>query len=91
MREIWKFEVIGDDVFTRQMPRGATILSIAEQRGDVCMWAEVDPEAPKETRRFRLAGTGHPMPADEKRRFIGTVLSRNGSFVFHLFEIEEVE
>lgn len=91
MRSVWKFSVPENDIFTRWMPRGAIILSIAEQHGDACMWAEVDPKAPEETRSFRLAGTGHPMPSNEKRRFIGTVPLHGGSLVFHLFEIEEVE
>lgn len=89
MRSIWKFEVPIDDVFTTAIPRGATILSVDEQHGTVWMWAEVDPDASKEKRSFRLAGTGHSMPANEERRFIGTVFLHGGSLVFHLFEIEE--
>jgi hypothetical protein len=78
------------DEFKLELPVGAKILSIKEQRGVACVWAlvEIDPEIPNEVRRFRLAGTGHPILVDpDELKFVGSVLLRGGDLVFHLFEV----
>lgn len=81
---VWKF-VIADPETPVQMPRGARVLHVAEQRGDVCVWAEVDPSMPLEPRRFVVAGTGHPLPA-YRGPFLGTVLLAGGALVYHVWE-----
>lgn len=83
--EVWEYDVEPDE-FTVDMPRGGKVLSVAAQRDRVQMWALVDPGAAKETRRFRLAGTGHALSCPEELRFIGTFQMHGGSLVFHLFE-----
>lgn len=50
-----------------------------------CIWALVNPEAPKEIRKFRLFGTGHPFP-DEPLSHVGTFKMAHDKLVFHLFE-----
>ena len=86
MRTIYKYPV-PLDYGAVDMPRGAEILSVHTQRGLPQMWAIVDPEAPLESRRFHLFGTGHEMPpAAELGRFVGTFLFHDDSLVFHLFE-----
>ncbi|GAJ02446.1 unnamed protein product, partial [marine sediment metagenome] len=44
----------------------------------------------KETRYFRLSGTGHPLGEDYLRiiDYIGTFQMENGALMFHLFEIK---
>ncbi len=84
---IWKFTVPPVDTSRISMPDGARVLSVHVQQGDILLWAEVDPDAATSLRRFRLIGTGHVLPADERRRFIGTILIRGVSLVFHLFEL----
>jgi len=51
----------------------------------------VDSETKKETRYFRLSGTGHPLGEDYLRiiNYIETFQIENGALVFHLFEIEK--
>jgi hypothetical protein len=52
------------------------------------MWGKF-PEEYKdrlEPREFEVYGTGHPIPGDVKRKFIGTVHMYGGSLVFHIFE-----
>lgn len=88
MHSVWKYTAPTSDTFTIDTRRGAKILSVAVQGNALCVWAEVDPEAPAEARRFRLCGTGHPIPADEPRQFVGTVMTHSGALVFHLFELE---
>jgi len=89
MNTIWKFDVQATDTFTLEMPRGAKVLSVHNQGENVCMWAEVSPGEPKEPRTFRTCGTGHDIPADENRNFIGTFLLHGGALVFHLFELNQ--
>lgn len=68
------------------LPVGATILSIQEQHGQVCLWARVDPAAPQELRMFRVAGTGHVLgPCVGKH--VGTVMLDGGRLVLHIFEV----
>jgi len=85
---IWKFPVRYNDFADVEMPAGAKLLHVDEQYGTPCIWALVDPQQEKETRRFRLAGTGHPIdvPVD-KLHHVGSYLTTWGQLVFHLFEI----
>ncbi len=68
------------------MPAGAEILSIQMQRGIVCMWAMVNPEAQNSPRCIEMFGTGANIPQGTliKRRFLATV--QDGTFVWHYFE-----
>lgn len=84
MKTIWKFDLSG----TREleMPEGATILSVDVQFGRICIWALVEPTAPKEKRVFCIYGTGAAI-ADNLGKFIGTVQLAGGEFIVHVFEI----
>ena len=68
------------------MPKGAELLSVANQDGCLCLWANVDADKQFETRFVKIIGTGNPIPQDMgvDRRFIGTVLM--DPFVWHVFE-----
>jgi hypothetical protein len=88
MKKIYKYSVELTDIFTLDMPKGAQILSVQEQYGEPQIWAIVDPKADKETRRFRLIGTGHPIEENTSMMsFLGTFQLDNGEFVGHLFEL----
>jgi hypothetical protein len=78
----YQFEIV-DDVSV-EMPIGAKVLHVEDQRGAACLWALVDPEATKEVRCFRLAGTGHPIDPATIGEHVATWQS--GPFVWHLFE-----
>ena len=85
---IWKYLLDCVDEQQIQMPRGAQLLSVANQGGCVCLWAMVDPsQRQTESRRFMLAGTGVPIEKHltPAMRFIGTVVT--GPFVWHIFEL----
>lgn len=85
---VYKYEVPLTDNFELELPAGAKLLSFQSQSGTPVLWALVDSEALKEKRRFRLAGTGHPIEEDAERLvFIGTAQFHSGSLVFHLFEV----
>lgn len=82
------------DLFV-DLPKGAQVLSVQEQRGKgICMWVLV--EVPEfgddlsdivyERRRFRVFGTGQPLPSVGELKFIDTVQLSGGALVFHVFE-----
>jgi len=66
------------------MPIVSNILSVGEQGGMVCIWAEVDTETKPVKRFFLVASTGHELPKEGKS-FIGTV--QIPPFVWHVFEL----
>ncbi len=85
--KVFKYVMEITDYVDLDMPSGAEVLTAQMQNGDLCLWAKVDENAPKEKRRFRIAGTGHPL--EGKHEYISTVFPYNDSLVFHIFE--EVE
>lgn len=84
---IWKFPILVNDEQDIEMPRGADILWVDVQQGQPCIWARVNPAAPRENKRIRIFGTGHPMP-DELGDYVGTFMMKGGALVFHLYEAE---
>lgn len=78
MKTIWKYVVESK----LEMPTGARIIHADIQNEEACLWAIVDPEAPKETRSFAIRGTGHPV--DDKLEYVFSW--QQGIFVWHLFE-----
>lgn len=86
MKQVWKYQLKADDVFSVEMPKGAQVLHVNMQDGEPYMWVLVDPSRETEYRAFRLAGTGHDIdPVWSK--YLGTFLvGSTGYLVFHLFE-----
>lgn len=87
MLTIWKFplKLVGRQIVV--MPSGAKILSVQTQEDAVCLWVMCNPDAPKSHKVIDIHGTGHRIPAETERIFIGTVQTENGSLVWHIFEI----
>ncbi len=83
---IWKY-ILGVDVVanTIGIPIKAEILTVQMQRGDVCLWVKVNPDAELEDRQFVIYGTGHAIKADNER-YIGTVQIAGGVLIWHVFE-----
>jgi hypothetical protein len=87
MRAIWKYTLEVTDEQPVLMPRGAKLLSVQGQGDDVCLWAEVDAEAPKESRIFCVFGTGQLIRTDHSpRTYVGTAQLVRLGLVFHIFE-----
>jgi hypothetical protein len=84
-KTIWKYDLEPDGSVI-EMPQGAKPLSVQMQGDGPCLWALVDPEAAKESRRFHVAGTGHPLP-DNLGDHLGTFQMNGGALVFHVFEL----
>lgn len=82
VKTVWKFKLEPEV----EIPRGAKVLSVHEQLGDLWIWAIVNPNNRSETRRFAVFATGEDVP-NRSLRFIGTVLLNRGRLVQHVFEI----
>jgi len=90
MLKVYKYPVPVYDEFDLSLPKGAMLLSFQTQGMTPCVWALVDPDALNEVRRFRLAGTGHPIQPElypKGIRHVGTTQMLDGSLIWHLFEI----
>jgi hypothetical protein len=88
MVTVWKYPVTIIDDWTISLPAGAQVLTVANQGEQACLWALVDPSQPTtERRRFRIAGTGHPIGTSDDLRYINTFQLMAGALVFHLFEV----
>ncbi len=86
---IWKYPVRNLSRFTLSVPVRARVLAVQKQRGQPQIWMLVDPEALCEERVFRVIGTGHQYSASEMESWTyhGTFQTREGGFVWHLFEV----
>lgn len=84
---IYKYPLEVTDEQIIDMPGSARLLSVQMQRGVVCLWAWVDPNAIPKKRHIVIIGTGNPIsffPGE----FVGAV--QQGQFVWHVFDKGEV-
>lgn len=82
-RAVWKYPIPLQGAVTLDVPKGGTFRTIQMQR-EPCVWVEVDPNAPTESRRLYVIGTGQPFDTNDVTKYIGTW--QNGGFVWHLYE-----
>jgi len=82
---IWKYPLEVTGMQHVLVQRGARLLSVQVQVTTPCLWALVDPKAPKESRAIITLGTGNPAP-NVLGAFLGTYQMHNGALVFHVFE-----
>ena len=75
---------------TVEMPYGSQILSVGEQNRTLCMWALVDTNSTRITRKFRVYSTGSEIDRIELQhlKFIETVTDDTELFEWHVFEYE---
>ena len=87
MKTIYKYTLAITDFQSIELPKDSQILSVQAQQGQPCLWALVDPKAPKVKRNFAIHGTGHPVEKAHRKIHIGTFKLSAGNLVFHCFEI----
>lgn len=91
MKAIYKYVMTGPEGSGQciQMPKNAKILHVADQRNQLCLWAEVDTEQPLEERSFFVAATGQDISFSKSapRQHLGTVLMFHGELVLHVYEV----
>ncbi len=81
------------------MPKFSKVLDVQTQGTDanagystpIYIWALVDTEMPKVSRKFRVYGTGHPVLDIEQDSavHVGTVQLHGGTLMFHVFDLGE--
>jgi len=105
MWKIWKYEFKIADEFELELPVMYNILKVDMQHEKPCMWILVNPTAVKVKRKFRLFGTGHPIPGgplwSTPHRKSAAIYQEDGTslhyidtifvraFVWHLFESKD--
>lgn len=88
---IWKFELETTDIQRIEMPVGAEILCIQTQFEKPCIWALIVQKDLVQKRTFEIFGTGHPIPENAKRKYVGSYQLSGGNMVFHCFELLNLE
>ncbi len=84
---IWKYTLEWADRQKIEVPKGATVLSVLNQRESLVVYFLVDPAQEKEDKYISIVGTGNPFPYTklEKNQFIGTASIKGGDLVWHVF------
>ena len=87
MKTVWKFSFIITGAFEIEMPEGAKILKVGFDINECPqIWAQVNTEAKKVWRNFRIYGTGHSITHCENMEYLDTLQAQPLQFVWHLFE-----
>lgn len=85
METIYKYQLEIADVQVISAPSWEP-LHIANQDGDLTLWASVDASGGNVSHRIRIVGTGQPLDDDMgSGTYIGTAIC--GQFVWHVFEV----
>lgn len=89
MKSIYKYDITSKPEINAPIIK---VLSVGEQHGRICVWAEVDLDAPNETWMFHCLPTGIAVNNDEKGLFAfdyfdyyGTVHLIMGSLIYHVY------
>lgn len=87
MKTVWKFPVSRASITRIDIPFDAKIalVGLDPATGGVAIWVQLEKTAEKETRRFRVYGTGQDIEPDD--RHVGSVIDRD--FVWHVYEMVE--
>lgn len=80
---IYKHIIDIKDTVRLEIPQYATILKVARQGDQVCVWVQGNTQRPNTHIELRIFGTGHPMPEDEGLTYIDTVVM--DYYVWHIF------
>ncbi len=96
MRSVHKFTLIPGQQFDVYVSKGAKVLLVAEQHGEICMWMECDPNVPHHNsdmgkgvhRSFRVFGTGHPIDdfVGMHIEHVGSAVCAGGQIIWHVYE-----
>lgn len=85
MKRVYKYQLEVTDLQVQELREGYKILHVASQHDTLCIWVEVDTQAPPEMVRFLIVGTGHAFPPAGEFEYVGTALMLNGNLVWHLY------
>lgn len=90
MRTIWKYRVkVEAGGATVLMPSGATVvgaLLAPDREREIDVYADVDPDAERRSRRLVVTGTGFVVPPAVRH----VAVVKDGPFVWHVFDAGQV-
>ena len=90
MRTIYKYDITDLNMGRLEAPI-VKVLSVGEQRGRICVWAEVDTKMKPEKWEFLPIPTGISLEDGngkyvlDKHTFYGTVSLVGGALIFHVY------
>jgi len=82
---IFKYTLAPRDMQEVMLPQGATPLYVAEQFGNIVLYAHVLPDRPMEPRTVWIHGTGHETQFSQEAKPLGVVTLEGGALMFHVF------
>lgn len=96
MKTVWKYPIGYAGEHTVNLPRCLgdcneimklrdQILFVGNQNDVPTIWVLVDDSAVKRDVQLLVAGTGHDCDAIERCKYIGSVTTHGGNYVWHLF------
>lgn len=83
MRTIYKFPLVIGEVNKVRVPDGSVVRMVANQRGNVTLWIEVDPHANTVERHYVIFGTGSPI--DAGACYVGSCIV--DPYVWHVYRV----
>jgi hypothetical protein len=86
-KKIFEYVLSLKDESELQLPAGAQILSVMEQKNEIVLYAIVNTSVEvTKTISVRVVGTGHAVDFDlNEYGFVGTVSLHGGALMFHVF------
>ena len=89
MKSIYKYDITSNSEVMAPITR---VLSVGEQHGRICVWAEVDLDRPNEQWIFHCLPTGVAVYSDDNGvsvfdyyDYYGTVHLMMGSLIYHIY------
>ena len=89
MKSIYKYDITSNSEINAPIIR---VLSVGEQHGRICVWAEVDLDKPNEQWIFHCLPTGVAVYSDDNGvsvfdyyDYYGTVHLMMGSLIYHIY------
>ncbi len=83
MLNVFKTKLEITDEQKVQMQKGSSILKVARQGDDICVWYLCDPERELQDETFYVVGTGNQLPDTFPGAYIDSVIIP--PFVWHVF------
>lgn len=88
---IYKFEIfLNDEPTNIEMPTSSQILYVDSQHNRLFIWVRVWLDLGREiiTRSFRVFGTGHEHDKELFENYVGSTVTTDDRFVWHVFEVD---
>lgn len=89
MRTIWKYELeLSDDIISLSIPSRGKILHVGSTNDmNPMLWFEVNSSQCLYVRHFRVFGTGQPQSIGLDTQYVGSVVVKSGTYVWHVYEV----